>query len=709
MVLQSGNAPYDYSVADPLKVRNPYTNIGLQGPSGIFLEQAQFVITAELRKFNAINESHILPDFNVYVNPVITPSGPYEPKVNGSTLGNALNPGNLFIINHILETRTALDELFSFYELEGELFAEEHQLDWLNQVAIDLPFPSGYRRYDPGTTDQQLATADVNTLGGSGVLFDIDFAEVMFNPYPFFSHNIFLNIFAHSNFPILVNAPVWPCFQHTDGSFVGLNGREPSNARDGISTEYDLSHFAAHEVRLDGYVFLPQTDYLIGRGLYDFTIDGSFTYVSSSPRTAGDGAVIPTTRVFASTQALASGIYKVAARNRRVAVPFTTVESGIISQWPASGQAYPGVGRSFPHVIDVISPFNGHSVWYNNQEYDHGYQVFDDALWITDASNSSRPPSGLIIASPFTGHAMWLRFAELALSTGKGSQGGANMSSGVWGEHVGLYKLGSTIYRVQRSQANGTTSALHRALIQTYDEDLTYLGQIEGPDAGPAPGTPRFYTDMTFLPSRNEWILYGNDAGGRLSVTFYNSDFSSYIRTNGAFYIGADGQTPGNAISQTSTMIGVGELDGVPRSPGEFSDGNGGGASFHTRGSGIWDLEIGTAGSGVIFKDCRVIDMSKVSKQWSSTLGAKIYDLFEVPPAANHIHPGSYALIGFDASSFGSSRLFLVRIQARNDPTAPGFCVGFWDVLATYDLGTIQFSPSPSINSVPNMLYQTIN
>lgn len=714
MVFQSGNAPYDYAVSDPLRVKNPYTNIGVTGPSGILLEQAQFVITAELRKFNAINESHILPDFNIYVNPVIVPSGPYEPKTNGSTLGNAINPGNLFIINHILETRTALDELFSFYELEGEWLSEEHKIDWLNQAAIDFPLPSGYRRRDPDVTDQPfLINADVSTLGGSGVLFDIDFSEVMFNPYPFFANNVFLNIYANGNFPFLFNAPAWPAFQHTNGDLVGLNGREPSNAIDGISTEYDTSHFASNEVRLDGYVFLPETDYLIGRGLRNFAIVSNFNYVSSSPRLAGDGATIPTTRVFASTQALASGVYKLAARNRRVVVPFTTVESGIVSQWPPSGQAYPDTGRSFPHIVDVLSPFNGHSTWYNNQEYEIGYQSFDDSLWITDASNSVRPPSGLVIASPFTGHAMWLRFAQMAPSTGSGSFGGFTNSAGIWGQHVGLEKVSSTIYRVQRIKARGSTSARHRALIQKYDENLTYLGQIETPDTSPAPDITD-YTDMTFLPTSsttpNQWMLYGKDAGSRLSVTFYDSSFTTTLFGGGsaAFYIGATSVTAGNALSQTSVIMGAAELGGIARSAAEFSDGNNS-TGFHTRGSGIWDLEIGTTGSGVIFKNCRIIDMAPITKQWSSTLGAKIYDLFEVPITATHITPGSYALISFDSSSFGTTRLFLLRITPRDDASAPAFCVGFWDVLAVYDLGTLQFAPSAAVNSVPNMVYQTIN
>lgn len=705
MVLQSGNAPYDYSVADPLRVLSPYTNIGLQGPSGIFLEQGEFVATAETRKFSA--DSHELSDMFIYVNPAIAPSGPYEPKVDGSTLGNKINPGNLFIINHILEARNALNQTLSFYESESENTFEEFLKDWLWQIAPELGYPSGlYRREDPDVTDQPfLDTANVHTLGGSGVLLDLDFTEVMYNPYPWFAYNTFLDVHGLGTFRI-VNGPVWPCFQKTNGSLISLNGREPTTAN-GISVDYDTSSFSSNEVRLDGYVFLPQTDYLIGHGLRDFVIDGQFTYVSSASRTVNNGRVVPTTRVFATTQALSSGVYKLAARNKKETVPFTTVASGLISQWPPSGQAYPAIGNlPLQHQFDVLTPFNIRSVWYNNAEYEHGYQVFNDAFWIIDHADGDRAPSGLAVASPFTGHALWLRFADLTQSTGSGSIGGSVGSAKSWGGHVGLEKVGSTIYRVQRAQVDGGTSAQHRALIQTYNASLDYLGQIEGPDATPAISAG--YTDMCFLSTgsatANEWMLYGSDAGGRLSITFYDSTFSTHLRTNGAFYIGAASLAAGNALNQTSTIFGASEYNGIARSPAEFSDGNNT-TGFTTRGSGIWDLEIGTPVSGVIFKNCRIIDMSKITKQSSSTLGAKIYDLKYIS-GASHVQTGFYALASWGVTTF---RLFLLRIEPRDDATAPGFCVGFWDVLAAYDLGTLPSDVSPLINNVPNIIYQAID
>lgn len=706
MVLQSGNAPYDYSVGDPLRTVNPYNSNYMVGGSGIFLEQAQFVITAEVRKFNFGVGPDFLPDFFVYVNPVIAPSGPYEPKTNGSTLGNLLNPGNMTIINHILDTRAALDLLFDMYAVEGECTADEHRLDWLNQIAPELPLPSGYRRRDPDITEYPfLATTDVHTLGGSGVLFDLDFAEVMFNPYPFFANNVFRDIQDAGTFRI-VNGPAWPGFQRTDGSLISLNGREPGTT-EGISSEFDFSHIASNEVRLDGYVFLPETDYLIGHGLRNFVIDGNFTYVSSDTRAIFNGDLLPTTRVFASTQALASGIYKLCARNRKAAVPFTTVVSGIVSQWPPSGQAYPAIGDlPLQHAFDVLTPFNIRSVWYNNQEYEHGYQVFDDSFWIIDHADGDRAPSGLAVASPFTGHAFWLRFADLTRSTGSGVFGGFIGSAGSWGEHVGLEKVDDVIYRVQRLQAPGSDSAHHTGLIQKYNSNLDYLGQIETADTEP---DPESYTDMTFIPTASvtddEWMLYGSDGGSRLLVTFYNLDFTVSLGSSNAFYIGALNTGAGNALTQSTVIMGAAEFEGVVRSAAEFSDGNNS-TGFTSRGSGIWDLEIGTPGSGVIFKNCRIIDMSKITKQFSSSLEAKIYDLYTVPDSATHTKAGFYALVSWGVTTH---RLFLLRLVSRDDATAPGFCVGFWDIVAAYDLGTLPSDVSVTINNVPNMIYQEID
>lgn len=708
MILQSGNAPYDYAVGDPLRVVNPYTSNYVVGGSGILLEQAQFVITAETRKF--ATDSHHLENFFIYINPIIAPSGPYEPKVNGSTLGNLLNPGNLFIINHILDTRSALDILWGFYQDESTNTENDFRVDWLRQIALDTPYPSGYRRYDPGVTSSTLATTDVNVLGGSGILFDLDFSEVMFNPYPFFAYNTFLDVNILGTFRI-VNGPIWPCFQKTDGTLVSLNGREPINI--GLDSDYDVSNFASNQLRLDGYAFTPQTNYVVGHGYENFTIEASLPFVSSSSRNALNNRPLTTSRVFVSTIALASGVYKIAAINNLSSVPFTAIPSGLMSQWPSSGVAYPDTGRDIngvprPHEFDVLTPFNLRSVWYNNPEYEHGYQVFNDSLWIIDHGDGGRAPSGLAIASPFTGHCMWLRFADLTLSTGSGVFGGLVNSARSWGGHVGLERIGSTIYRLQRKRANGSISSKHTALIQTYNDDLDYITQIESAEFDSFDDD---YNDLIFLPTAsvtpNEWMFFSTTAVGGLAIDFTDSTFTTVLREGGAFYIGAATLAAG-IVDNANAIVGAAEFNGVVRCGAEVFDGNNT-TGFTSRGSGIWDLEIGTPGSGVIFKNCRIIDMSKVTKQWDSNLVARIHDMMVVPDTSTHLIAGFYVLIAFQAAGSSSRRMFLLRINPRDDATAPGFCVGFYDVLAAYDLGTLPSSPSLAVNNFLNMIYKPID
>ena len=691
MTLQSGTPPYDYAVGDPLRVVNPYTNNYVVGGSGLFLEQGQFIITAEMRKF--ASESHRLEEFNKYINPAISPIGPYEPKADGSNLGSG-DPANMFIINHILDTRDALDVLFNFYRLESENTVNECRVDWLKQIAPELPLPTGYRRFDPGATSQPFfVTTQVDVLGGSGVLFDLDFAEVMFNPYPMFAYNTFLDVHG-LGFVQIFNGPAWPSFQKTNGGLVSLNGREPSVV-DGISAEYDVSHFAANEVRLDGHVFLPQTDFMVGHGLHNFIADGSFTYVSSASRNALNGRPFTASRVFATTQALSSGVYKLAARNRRDVVPFTTVASGLVSQWPPSGQAYPATNG---HTFHVSLFVNDQSLRYSDPQFELGYQVFDDAFWIIDSLNT-RPPSGLAILTPFTGHPVWVQFADLELSSGSGVFGGSVGSAGSFGSHIGLERVGSTTFRVQRTSADGSTSAFHTALIQRYNDDLDYLSEIETPEVDVT--GPVNYTDMIFSSSMGQWLLHRG-----AFIERFSSDFSTFIESQGSFYIGALELTGGNLANSNC----IGELEGAIRAGAELEDGNGGPSSFHTQGSGIWDLDFTfPAASGIVYKDCRIIDLARVVKQASSFFRARIYDLITVPITATHTVPGSYALISVGTTVDGEShRLFLVRIQSRDDATAPDFCVGFWDVLAAYDLGPVPDGPVTSVNNFPNILWKPV-
>ena len=685
MVMTSGDPPYNYVFKGPFRGTNVYIDSFVHGPSGILLEQGQFVITAEQRRFSAFpGEAHLLPDFNIYVHPDITPSGPYEPKEDGSTLGNEINPGGAWIVDHIIETRTALEDLFARYAIDAEYVALDFKRDWLNQLDPTRPAPPDYRHADPGAGFGLLTTPDESLLGGSGVLFGLDFGEVMFNPYPYFSNNVFGDIHNRGTFNIQLG-PVWPAFQRTNGALVSLNGREPDPDDYGtsFSNAYDTSQIGNDRVRLDGYVFLPLSEYLVadgtGGGVHNFASNTvGFTFFSSSTRTVpGPVAALPTTRVFADTVALASGVYALATRNQPTAVTDTTIPSGLVSQWPPSGQRYPMPNS---HFLAYNPPLSNRGTWYNNAEFESGYHVFDDTMWITDVPSTTDPPSGLVVISPFTSHPLWLRYADLTLSSGSGVLGGAVASAGAWGEHKGLERVSSIIYRVQDgAPTNGTTSAAGRVLFQRYNDSLDYLGQIETDD-NPSEGSNPFILDMNFTSLLSEFWVTVNTSPGHIVWRFDTSFLfvdSAGILNRGTQELSSDINSP-----RIAEMAGINRLGNAFLSPGN--------ATFSHRGSGIWDLDISEIStSGVVAENCRLIDFAPVMDRDGGEVGfCSIFDMQEVA-GATHLVDGNYILCTLERSvSPFNDRLFLLRVEPRDDSNAPAYCVGFWDIKAIYDLGT---------------------
>lgn len=681
MVLTSGDPPYDYVVKGPLRGTNPYIDSFVHGPSGILLEQGQFVITAEHRRFGT--SEHELPTFNLYVNPIISPSGPYEPKANGSTLGNEIYPGSLGMINHILETREALDDLFDDLADDSTYDALTQKRDWLNQIDPTAEAPSDYRRSD--TSVGQIVTTDVSILGGSGILFGLDFGEVMFNPYPRFGPNVFQDVHEVGDFDLWVS-PVWPSFQRTNGSLISLNGREPDpdDYGNSFARDYQTSHIASDQIRLDGYVFLPTSVFYIapltGGGVHSFDNTIGFDFASSDTRfiTGNPLKELDTGRVFVTTRAQTSGVYAIAVSNPTSTNLNTTIPSGIISQWPPSGQRYPMDNN---HIITADSPFNVRGSYFGNQEFACGYQVFDDCLWVTDIDDDGTQPSGLSVISPFTGHMLWLRFADQSLSSGSGVFGGSVGSAASFGGHVGLENVSSVIYRSQVELADGSTASARTVLIQQYDQMLDYLGQIEtdeNPTVGPNPSV----IDLTHIPSTTNWWV-----GIRITVgvVVYRFDSSwSFIDSPGVTVIG-------NPATLSATNNGrFAELDSVIRAANVHN--SPGASSFDHRGSGIWDCNTSdiASGSGIVVENCRLVDFAPVLDNWEGQLAnCTIFDMQEVA-GATHLVDGNYILcsVGAAGPPF-TRRALLVRAEPRDDASAPGFCVGFWDILGVYDFGTV--------------------
>ena len=446
--LASGNPPYTYATRVPIRSDKNNPSIGL---SGILIEQAQFVLTAERRKLNDLAfTSYGLEGFAVYVNPSIIPSGPYEPKADGSTLSNFLNPGGYIFLDHIEETRVAFDNLCTIMGNDCGHGSGGFKHDWLINTYPGNPNLSStvnpnYTHSMPSMSGANLST-DGQTLGSSGVLYDCDIGEIMYNPYPHIRQvrlrDLFgIDIAADSQF--IETVPFWPAFQTTAGSVISLNGREIDSPPD-----VTYGHIGSGYVRLDGYVLHSNTDYrlntLITPLLNGFSSTDDFTHQVEGARGFDFlGSVVGKARVFLSPHVQISGVYRFLARNRRTNFPQTAVESGIISIWPKANESYPLAGN------ESQAPQN------------EAYQVFNDALWI-------QIPSGLMILSPWTGKRMWVRLVDQTRSP--------TPPNFAWRQMRGLERVGvNTIYKAFLRNVSGPTQVF--AVFNQYNDNLDRFGE----------------------------------------------------------------------------------------------------------------------------------------------------------------------------------------------------------------------------------------
>ncbi len=327
MVIQSGVPPYEYSTVMPFRSPGLHSGYGL---SGILLEEGQFVLAAEFRKFTG--SSHAFPnDFHTYrptsVDPYTEKVGPHEPKADGSNLANINDPIQGTFIDYIPEMRTALENLIDEYINDLSVSSDKFLEEWLHNAYHDHPGtilgfpPQRYVRSVPPIGD--ITTSDVSVLGGSGVWLDIDWGEVMFNPYPWVAERRFQDSHGDreggglSDF-LIQSAPFWPAFQKTDGSLVSLNGNEP-RAIDIENSLYQTDHIGSGKVRLSGYVLRDLTDYRLATGNLSglaFAGTNDFNYFEGSARKIGSSAYnIETSQVFLTPTATTSGVYKILVRN----------------------------------------------------------------------------------------------------------------------------------------------------------------------------------------------------------------------------------------------------------------------------------------------------------------------------------------------------------------------------------------------------------
>lgn len=603
-MLQSGVPPYDYDTAMPFR--------GDFGLSGILLEGAQFVLQAEMRKWSSI----IHQDFNLYAHfSIIPPSGPYEPKADGSTLGNLLNPGQAATVDHIIETRVALLNLFAAYSNDSSKSPASHFTDWIQQAYPN--HPSGYVQEDPFTQEANflrpavgaqyrvydtepssaetgiIDTSDIHWLGGSGIFLDLDFGEVMFNPYPFPRRSELVNLYAQGD-PATWEAqasPFFPAFQRTNGAIVSSNGLE---IEDGIDPEVQSVNGVNDQTRFRGYPLHPSTEYFLGQGGIDFSLLSDFDFVSLGTRRTGTYSLNTVgSASLLALQAQSSGLYKVLIRNSKANFPHTAVASGQISKEPSD------------NIAD--------GVWH----------VFNDTIWVVDVRGSGMSP-----ISPFNGSLLWLRHGE------------DNGQGGRWRDNFGIERIGSSLVR-SYDPAGSTLLQFH-----TYNDNLTHDSFVQTSDGGISFSTIGVLQDFTY-DGTTYWTAHafaGSTEGVILEIDS-GLTWQKAIRVDnagGGFGHDADKifamPSTGDKFFYNSTLPGSGKQNIVRFNAGDpFSP-----------GSTVYHIDV---------------DIPKpIDLPFSVASLTDVYDIVEIN-GSSILNDGVWALVG--SLGFLEENLYLIRIEEQ--------------------------------------------
>lgn len=421
MPVASGQLPYEYEWPTPFRASNNSD----QGLSGIHLEAAQFVIQAEMRKFFALESNTQV--WRVFTNESNPLGSGYDPKANGDTLNGLVGPPVQVDLDHIsLMRRLMVDVLFDdLYPTILEHDTVSILQDWIRRCYPESP--SGYHgpanpnpnfqgqflrpvlqedgsEYTPfgsvGLTGT-FTDPDPHWLGGSGIILDLDVGEVMWNPYPLAFHNFVADVHGTASNWTITIAPCFPMFQRTNGSLISLNGfeekwpQDPSPLTGGNNTLFfGFDHVGDNLLKYNTYGLFSTTIILAGRLNSVF---GDEHGIEFSPNQLTVDSVVSSQfglehcGLLLNPISLPTGLYRITSRNLKADKPFTTIESGVASQWPST-----------PGFIT----------------HHEGYEVFDNCFWVTDwggkitpASTSAAGPSGFAVVSPFTGRMLWQRNA----------------------------------------------------------------------------------------------------------------------------------------------------------------------------------------------------------------------------------------------------------------------------------------------------------
>jgi hypothetical protein len=413
MIVASGVIPYQYESVYPYKlgVDNPIMQM-----SGILIEQAMTVFTAEIFRFLGSQFDPVT--FNKYVNKNTSPVI-FTPLPDGSNLDGRIDGilGGAYFSTYISDLRNQFF-VMGLYQLDdlGGNFSHFFT-DWLLWVGSTSGTNGDFTRQENAPFGDVLS-CDINELGGSGVLYDIDLREVSWQPY---SRTRPITLAGYHQAEVCMT-PYFPNFQKTDGSFVFLNSRDSQISLSTSEITRQLSLVNTGLLILDGDMFFNSTDFCIAPGsvtrdnLEGQVVHNFFTLNSLPGRSFIinlNHDIDPRASARLTTQALAYGGYTVGAINNPSGLPGLVVPSGTLSFTP------------------IIS--------YGGDAAGSGYYAFDNSFWIMDTTELH--PSGMILMNPHNGDCLWFKLADQTSFT---DQAGFTHA---FSNTVGLFDTGSTVVR----------------------------------------------------------------------------------------------------------------------------------------------------------------------------------------------------------------------------------------------------------------------
>ncbi|MCV0439750.1 MAG: hypothetical protein K5880_14075 [Hydrogenophaga sp.] len=676
-----------------------------------------FVLNAEIRKWG--NEPLQFFEFNHYIHPDVAGSG-FEPKGDGSTLGGDVAGPSLVTIDHVVKLRDWLrfnnNSLWDLYGDESSMGSFSRQImgeSWYTTsypghgsgfiVITDLGFgfsignaiPLRPELEDITGGDDHIDT-DIHWLAGSGVFFDLDIGEVVFQPFPFHSRfNLFraggggVPGFGNPRFSF---GPYFPSFQKTDGSIISLGGNEFAQA--GAGSWRALTNFAAiasGKVQVDGYAMLPDTQLRLISGNKNLSTFGDtisatsdFTFFEGGHREINNaGTNDPAARTYWTPQAQASGFYASLPYTPLSAQPLLAIPSGAAGMFPQIDHRQAMTNRGLHRAINVTS--DGKVLIANVNGASQGYQVFDDAIWMKSLSRnplsgvSNSPSRGILPLSPFNGSFMWYRPADLTIaSTGTNpslsSQYDSGVPTGTPGNfecHVGMEPIGGDDILMLSKVYNQVFTDLGVGVGDQWDNEV-FFQRYSGPS-------------MTHSEISVSWTFVGADDTESGPVDNAISDM---------FYDGTDYWLVGKFLSRvhrfSSAFAYLGGYRGDIGGRRAFIDGeyvywqhmNGGiqagdplltdpNMSGFGIGSGIgkWSITADPAdplaNTGTFDHDSAKPIIAETTIGIADT-GSRIHDIIEVTSAqATHVTPGIWVLIQIGNFPAASDDMWILRVTEQ--------------------------------------------